>query len=141
MVELKCKILLFSIYCSIIGFSQTTYSNNGGGIKLKEPYFVENINGIYDQYVNEVQISGFSIQLKSVNNKEEIDDLYNKITDKPEYIYMKPRLDFESPYFKLRLGYYMDKKIAYRDLMELRRTYPEAIIVSSKFAMKDCNER
>ena len=141
MVELKCRLFFLFACISTLAMAQVSYTSNGGAVKLKEPYFIENLNAMYSEYVQDVKMSGYSIQLKSVNNKSEIEELVTEISENPDYIYMAPRLEFESPYFKLRLGYYLDKKIAFHDLMMLRRQYPEAILVSSSFTIQQCNER
>ena len=79
------------------------------------------------------EINGYRIQIAAysgVNSKSQAE--YAKNSFNNLFPYTKAYLIYNEPYFKVRVGNYQSRLQAYKDLENIRLTYPSAYIVPDK---------
>jgi len=71
-------------------------------------------------------VPGYTIQIYSGLNREEAGNARKKLLDELD---MKSDLQYMQPKFRVRVGYYFNNIEAQRDLLRLKRVFPNAILV------------
>lgn len=114
----------------IFGFAQTTpkvtynFENN-----------IDGLMGLYKEYNRKNdQTDGYRIQIMFSNDKSEAYSakvkLYKEFPTENCYV------DYEQPYYKLRMGDYVNRFEANYALQQLLALYPASFIIKSKVAVK-----
>lgn len=83
------------------------------------------------------EINGYRIQIAAysgVNSKSQAENAKNSFNNL--FPYTKAYLVYNEPYFKVRVGNYQSRLQAYRDLENIRLTYPSAYIVPDKISYR-----
>jgi SPOR domain len=79
-------------------------------------------------------VDGYTIQIYSGQNREEAMNTKKKIsTDIPD---LTANLQYQQPKFRVTVGKYFSKLEAYQDLTKLRESFPSAILVPEKIAIR-----
>jgi SPOR domain len=79
-------------------------------------------------------IDGFTIQIYSGQNKEEAMNTKKKVSaDLPE---LNAELEYNQPKFRVRIGSYISRLEAQKDLLHLKRYFPNAILVPEKIQVR-----
>ena len=99
------------------------------------------ITQIQEDYINNWrkvgEINGYRIQIAAysgVNSKSQAE--YAKNSFSSLFPYTKVYLVYTEPYFKVRVGNYYTRLQAYKDLENIKLTYPSAYIVPDKISYK-----
>jgi hypothetical protein len=79
-------------------------------------------------------VDGFTIQIYSGQNREEANETKKKMTE--EFSDMKADLQYLQPKFRVKTGSYFTRLEAQKDLMRLKRGFPNAILVPERIALK-----
>jgi SPOR domain len=79
-------------------------------------------------------VDGFTIQIYSGQNREEANDTKKKMAD--EVSDMKADLQYLQPKFRVKTGSYFTRLEAQKDLIRLRRIFPNAILVPERILIK-----
>jgi hypothetical protein len=77
--------------------------------------------------------SGFTIQIYSGQNKEEANNAKKRLTD---FLDMKADLQYIQPKFRVKVGAYFTALDAQKDLVLLKRFFPNAILVPETIPIK-----
>tara|TARA_B100000700_G_C14694523_1_gene691548 strand:+ start:130 stop:498 length:369 start_codon:yes stop_codon:yes gene_type:complete len=97
-------------------------------------HHIENLITISKIKYPEQKISIYSIQIKASERPENI------LKVKKNYLLKFPseNIDelFEAPYFKLIIGYYLDKKQAEKKLKEIKKTFTSAFILKREISIE-----
>ncbi len=123
----KISITLMLLICCIIGVGQNSVQYN------VEPA-IETIQNDYIKIWNKLgEINGYRIQigaLTGANSKNTAENerlkFQNLFPEIPAYI------TYMEPYFRIRVGNFYSRIDAYRVLLEIQATYPNAYIVPDK---------
>jgi cell division protein FtsN len=79
-------------------------------------------------------IEGYTIQIYSGQNREEAMNAKKKMTtDLPG---LNAEMDYNQPTFRVRVGSYYSRLDAQKDLLRLRRPFPNAILVPEKILVR-----
>lgn len=79
-------------------------------------------------------IDGYTIQIYSGQNREEAMNTKKKMsTDVPE---LNSELEYNQPKFRVRVGNYFSRLEAQKDLLRLKRAFPNAILVPEKILVR-----
>jgi hypothetical protein len=78
-------------------------------------------------------ISGYTIQIYSGQSKEDANNAKKKLTD---LLDMKADLQYVQPKFRVKVGAYFTSLDAQKDLVLLRRFFPNAILVPETIPIK-----
>lgn len=78
-------------------------------------------------------VPGYTIQIYSGLNREEAGNARKKLLD---VLDMKSDLQYTQPKFRVRVGYYFTSLEAQRDLVRLKRVFPNAILVPESVPIK-----
>lgn len=78
-------------------------------------------------------ISGYTIQIYSGQSREEANNAKKKLT---ETLDMKADLQYLQPKFRVKVGAYFTALDAQRDLVLLKRFFPNAILVPETIPIK-----
>jgi hypothetical protein len=79
-------------------------------------------------------VDGHTIQIYSGQNREDAMNAKKKIsTDLPD---LTATLQYQQPKFRVTVGKYLSKLEAYQDLVRIRRSFPSAILVPEKIAIR-----
>jgi len=96
---------------------------------------------IQEDYVNNWkkvgEINGYRIQIAAysgVNSKSQAE--YAKNSFNNLFPYTKAYIIYTEPYFKVRVGNYYSRLQAYKELENIKLTYPSAYIVPDKISYK-----
>jgi hypothetical protein len=76
---------------------------------------------------------GFTIQIYSGQNKEEANNAKKRLTD---FLDMKADLQYVQPKFRVKVGSYFTALEAQKDLVLLKRFFPNAILVPETIPIK-----
>jgi hypothetical protein len=121
-------ILLFSLL-AITAFAQSdnvTYHQDRQITELTDVYKTyNNKNDVADGY--RIQISFSNDRQEAYNNKSK---LYKDLPDEKCYV------EYEQPYYKLRVGDYATRLEAYDKLRDVVAKYPGAFVVRAKVKIK-----
>lgn len=78
-------------------------------------------------------IPGYTIQVYSGLNREQAGDARNRLQEELD---MRPKLEYVQPKFRVRVGYYYTSIDAQKDLVRLKRIFPNAILVPESVPIK-----
>ena len=78
-------------------------------------------------------IPGYTIQVYSGLNREEAGNTRKRLTDELD---MRADLQYVQPKFRVRVGHYFTSLDAQKDLMRLRRVFPNAILVPESIPLR-----
>jgi hypothetical protein len=78
-------------------------------------------------------VPGYTIQIYSGLNREEAGNARKKLLEELD---MKSDLQYMQPKFRVRVGYYFTNIEAQRDLVRLKRVFPNAILVPESVPIK-----
>lgn len=78
-------------------------------------------------------IPGYTIQVYSGLNREQAGDARNRLQEELD---MRPKLEYVQPKFRVRVGYYFTSIDAQKDLVRLKRVFPNAILVPESVPIK-----
>lgn len=99
------------------------------------------ITQIQEDYINNWrkvgEINGYRIQIAAysgVNSKSHAE--YAKNSFNSIFPYTRAYLIYTEPYFKVRVGNYYTRLQAYKDLEDIKLTYPSAYIVPDKISYR-----
>ena len=99
------------------------------------------ITQIQEDYINNWrkvgEINGYRIQIAAysgVNSKSQAE--YAKNSFNSIFPYTRAYLIYTEPYFKVRVGNYYTRLQAYKDLENIKLTYPSAYIVPDKISYR-----
>lgn len=79
-------------------------------------------------------IDGFTIQIYSGQNREEANNTKKKMAE--ELADMKADLQYQQPKFRVKTGNYFTRLEAQKDLLRIRRVFPNAILVPERIPIK-----
>lgn len=105
------------------------YDIEPGIVKIQEDY-------IYN-WRKVGEINGYRIQIAAysgVNSKSQAESARNSFNNL--FPYTRAYLIYSEPYFKVRVGNYYTRLQAYKDLENIRETYPSAYIVPDKISYR-----
>jgi len=96
------------------------------------------VDGILDSInrfnVSRKSIDGFTIQIYSGQNQEEAMAAKRRMaSDAPD---LKADMEYIQPKFRVRVGGYYSRLDSQRDLLRLRRSFPNAILVPEKLPIR-----
>ncbi len=101
-----------------------------------------NVNDIVDEVLDSINrfnvtrkfIDGYTIQIYSGQNREEAMNSKKKMaTDISD---LNAELEYNQPKFRVRVGYYYSRLEAQKDLLRLKRPFPNAILVPEKIMVR-----
>jgi len=79
-------------------------------------------------------VDGYTIQIYSGQNREDAMNAKKKMTTNlPD---LTANLQYQQPKFRVTLGKYYSKLEAYQDLTKLRESFPSAILIPEKIAIR-----
>lgn len=119
-------ILLFIVSCAtVLAQGSVRYDIEPGIVRIQEDYI--------NNWRKVGEINGYRIQIAAysgVNSKSQAE--YAKNSFSSLFPYTKAYLVYTEPYFKVRVGNYYTRLQAYKDLEDIKLTYPSAYIVPDK---------
>jgi hypothetical protein len=119
-------ILLFIVSCAtVLAQGSVRYDIEPGIVRIQEDYI--------NNWRKVGEINGYRIQIAAysgVNSKSQAE--YAKNSFSSLFPYTKAYLVYTEPYFKVRVGNYYTRLQAYKDLENIKLTYPSAYIVPDK---------
>ena len=119
-------ILLFIVSCAtVLAQGSVSYDIEPGIVRIQEDYI--------NNWRKVGEINGYRIQIAAysgVNSKSQAE--YAKNSFSSLFPYTKAYLVYTEPYFKVRVGNYYTRLQAYKDLENIKLTYPSAYIVPDK---------
>jgi SPOR domain len=83
-------------------------------------------------------VEGYRIQIYNGNNKEDANKI--KVEFYSNYPGMRCYLNYQQPYYKVRVGDYQDQGSAKADLKKMARTYPSSFLVPDQIRRMDKDE-
>jgi hypothetical protein len=110
--------------------------------KKGEVVATRNVNKYVDTVLDSINrfnvtrkfIDGYTIQIYSGQNREEAMNSKKKmITDAPD---LTAELEYNQPKFRVRVGSYYSRLEAQKDLIRLKRAFPNAILVPEKIFVR-----
>ena len=122
------KILLNILFIACF----TTFSlAQDGQVNIEQDEKIEELLDVYKEYIKDteyyrIQVGfGSHAKAQTIKSNVEIDfpELYSKI-------------DFDSPTYRVRLGRFKNKLDAERKFIEVRRKYPDAMLLKPKKSTK-----
>ncbi len=119
-------ILLFSLsYGIVLAQSNVNYIIEPGITRIQEDY-VNNWRKLGEMNGYRIQIAAYT----GVNSKSQAEIARNTFNNL--FPYTKAYVIYNEPYFKVRVGNYFTRLQAYKDLEDIKLTYPSAYIVPDK---------
>lgn len=98
----------------------------------------EKVNAVLDSIdkINTLRkfVDGFTIQIYSGQNREEANNTKKKMAE--EIGYMKADLQYLQPKFRVKTGNYFTRLEAQKDLLRIKRIFPNAILVPERIPIK-----
>lgn len=136
-MKLACALLIFCAWLSVAGAQ-------AGPDSLRQ--FTTDSNIIQDKLVNELilkhilineakkeKMKGYRVQIHFGPEKSKAMDVKAKYT--MEYANSRAYLDYQQPYFKIRVGDFRTKLEAYKLLQEISGDFPGAFIVQDEIEL------
>lgn len=128
---MKVFVLGFTVAVLLVFIPKQSIGQESGKVNYT---YEEGIEGLIYQYrgynKKNVMADGYRIQIMFSNDKTEANNakvnLYRLFPKENCYV------DYEQPYYKLRMGDYTDRFQANYALQQLLATYPGAFIIKSK---------
>ena len=98
----------------------------------------EDVDGVLDSInrfnVTRKLIDGYTIQIYSGQNREEAMNAKKKmVIDVPG---LTAELEYNQPKFRVRVGNYFSRLEAQKDMLRLKRPFPNAILVPEKIIVR-----
>ena len=118
--------LIFIVFFGSIGFSQ----QNEGVVTIETDAKIDEIIAKKKEFDKELKtVNGFKIQLFYGNEKNS-----HKIKDEFKALYpdITTKIIFSSPQWKVQVGNYRTRLEADRQLIEIKKEYPGAIVIASE---------
>ena len=118
------KYALFFIFC----FSFSVSLAQNGKVIIEAD---ERINNLLDKQTklnkSKDGVSGYRIQLKNTSSQKDANALRERFNS--AFPNLKSYLNYDAPYYKIRVGDYLTKMESQKDLNEIRKAYSGAYIV------------
>ena len=113
---MRFKGLIFSLFISAISFGQSNQITIDADLRIDSLMIQQTkINKQKDG------VSGFRIQIKNTTTQKDANSLRARFSrDFPE---LKSYLLYNAPYYKIRIGDYLTKLEAQKDLIEIKKKY------------------
>jgi len=134
----KLICLLCAAICSVNLFAQENNENNTASSQVVQSYEISALMSRYDEFNKKRDITeGYRIQITYSDIRNDIykskSVLYHQFPDVNSYV------EYEQPYFKLRLGDFATRLEATYYLQQTIALYPGAFIVKDKIKTKKDN--
>ncbi len=111
-----------------IGGMMTTINAQDGYVHIHKDNRIDQLLSLYSQQKNTLtEAQGFRIQVLASTNRDKSYETQNKV--RYSYGQYRTYLTYKSPYFKLRVGDFTDKLVAYRFLQQIRDKFPGSFMV------------
>ena len=118
--EYLCFMRFLSLIVSLL-VSITSFSQNGQITIDADPRIDDLIIQQTEINKEEGGVSGYRIQIKNTTTQKDANALRARFSrDFPE---LKSYLEYKAPYYKIRIGDYLTKLEAQKDLKEIKRKY------------------
>jgi|688.fasta_scaffold1243406_2 hypothetical protein len=132
---MKTFILSFVSLASLLFLPKQSIGQENGRVNYTYEEGLEDLIYQYRGYNKKnVMVDGYRIQIMFSNDKTEANNakvnLYRLFPKENCYV------DYEQPYYKLRMGDYTDRFQANYALQQLLATYPGAFIIKSKVSAR-----
>ncbi len=118
------KYALFFIFC----FSFSVNLAQNGKVIIEAD---ERINNLLDKQTklnkSKDGVSGYRIQLKNTSSQKDANALRARFNS--AFPNLKSYLNYDAPYYKIRVGDYLTKMESQKDLNEIRKAYSGAYLV------------
>jgi hypothetical protein len=119
-----------------------TVSNENVVRKKDDVVATRNVNGRVDVVLDSINrfnasrkfIDGYTIQIYSGQNREEAMAAKKKMS--AEVRDLSGELEYNQPKFRVRVGNYFSRLEAQKDLLRLKRAFPNAILVPEKILVR-----
>ena len=126
------------VYCllSVVCFSQDTTSTSfNKNYSIKQDTLITSLLAKYEEYNKKREFTdGYRIQIMYTNVRDEVyknkGAMYKEFPDLPSYV------EYEQPYYKLRIGDFKTRLEATYYLQKVVAIYSGAFIVKDKVAIK-----
>jgi hypothetical protein len=140
MKMLKLIVLLLAVCSGLLSYSQSggdsTISNNS---MVMDHSGVQKFIESHKMIVKRKPFSeGFRIQIYNGNNREDANRIKSEFYGK--FPGMRCYLTYMQPYYKVRIGDYVDQESARGDLKKLARFYPSSFLVPDQIRRTGDNE-
>lgn len=122
-------ILLSITFSFALAQGSVRYDIEPGIVRIQEDYI--------NNWRKVGEINGYRIQIAAysgVNSKSQAEIARNTFNNL--FPYTRSYLIYNEPYFKVRVGNYRSRLQAYKDLENIRLTYPSAYIVPDKISYR-----
>lgn len=123
-------ILLFLFSCGIVVAQRNVRYDIEPGIERIQEDYVNNWRKLGTLNGYRIQIAAYS----GVNSRSQAEVARNTFTNL--FPYTKAYVIYTEPYFKVRVGNYYTRLQAYKDLENIRLSYPSAYIVPEKITYR-----
>lgn len=125
--------LIFTLFAILTCFSM---SAQRGTIRIVEDTLVTKLMARHQAYNSSItKINAWAIQIMVTNDKYKAESTKLKfLTQFPD---VKAEMDFEAPYFRLKVGACVTKGEANLLLQRIVPVYPEAYVVTTKIRPRD----
>ncbi|MFZ5999871.1 MAG: SPOR domain-containing protein [Bacteroidota bacterium] len=118
------------------------YNNGTGQVQKPDLPATRTVNTKVDAVLDSLNklnvlrkfVDGFTIQIYSGQNREEANNTKKKMTE--EFADMKADLQYLQPKFRVKTGNYFTRLEAQKDLLRLKRGFPNAILVPERIPIK-----
>lgn len=120
------------LYIAVIASSISFASAQTGTINIEQD---EKIDTLLEVYKSTLSSDGYyTIQVGFVSSNSKANELKSLVNiDFPN---LSSRVDFDSPTFRVKVGKFKTKLEAERKFMEVRRKYPNAMLLTPKKSTK-----
>lgn len=122
--------------------ADTTLSASVTPKEIKSVAYTKTVNEKVDAVLDSIDrfnlmrrsVDGYTIQIYSGQNREDAMNAKKKMTtDLPN---LTANLQYQQPKFRVTVGKYYTKLEAYQDLTKLRESFPSAILIPEKIAIR-----
>lgn len=115
------------LYIALIAFSTSVIQAQQGTVKVEQDKKIDELLTIYKSYNENIEYYRIQVGFGSYAKAESI-----KSNVEIDFPGMYSKIDFESPNYKVRLGKFKTKFDGERKLIEVRKKYPEAMLLKPK---------
>ena len=130
------KLLLLITFCfsfSFLAYSQGIEKKDSTTIVLKD----SRIDKLNTTYKNSYKLKGYRIQIYSGNKKQPANQ--SRSTFSRLYRTKKAHMDYEQPYYKVRVGDFRTKIEALKFKNDLIKHFPNCYIVNDEIDIEELN--
>ena len=126
----------------VVAPADTTLSASVAPKEIKSVAYTKTVNEKVDAVLDSIDrfnlmrrsVDGYTIQIYSGQNREDAMNAKKKMTtDLPD---LTANLQYQQPKFRVTVGRYYSKLEAYQDLTKLRESFPSAILIPEKIAIR-----